>query len=81
MYFGFIYFIILLARLHEGNLKVLKQTGMKSTWTKRYVILTATSFSYYSKPDVFIHFLISLSDIYYYYNNNNNNINKNKNNR
>lgn len=36
----------------EGYLKLLKQTGMKSTWLKRYVALTNTSIAYYKAADV-----------------------------
>merc|ERR1712137_148823 len=35
----------------EGNLKLLKQTGMKSTWMKRYVVLHAKSLAYYRSAD------------------------------
>mmetsp|Transcript_17858 Transcript_17858/g.22693 ORF Transcript_17858/g.22693 Transcript_17858/m.22693 type:complete len:439 (-) Transcript_17858:72-1388(-) len=35
----------------EGYLKLLKQTGMKSTWLKRYVALTNTSIAYYKAAD------------------------------
>lgn len=39
----------------EGFLKLLKQTGMKTTWSKKYFVLTNTTLSYYSSATVCKH--------------------------
>jgi hypothetical protein len=40
------------AVVRSGDLKMLKVTGTKETWTKRYIVLTATTFAYYSNQQV-----------------------------
>lgn len=46
----------------EGYLKLLKQTGMKSTWTKRYIRLTEKELSYYKSAEVInSYFLFTMS--------------------
>lgn len=39
----------------EGYLKLLKQTGMKSSWQKKYFVLTNTTLAYYSSSNVRIY--------------------------
>jgi len=47
-------------RVKEGYMKLLKQSGMKSTWMKRYITLTNSSLEYYRAQDVCFTFFFFL---------------------
>ena len=51
-------------RVKEGFMKLLKQSGMKSTWMKRYITLTNSTLEYYRAQDVCFNFFKFLWSFY-----------------